>query len=290
MAPRSKILQRQPVPGPSGDDERGRDALFGTSRDFPRVVELDLDQIDDNPDQPRKIFDEASIATLAASIERRGLLQPVLVQKKDDGRYMRVAGERRYRAHRLLGRQTIFATITSGDPAEIALLENLERADLDPIETAGGFSRLMELHGYTQREVGKIFAKTESEISRSLALLRLPSIVQQEYQFDYRHVAKSLLIELAEIPDEQNLLEMWEQVKAGASVKKLRQLKSDAKGEATPGLDSNPGKIVEPMKKLVAAATRLGKQFDALPDTPLDDDQRKSLAELRDKIDQLLAR
>jgi ParB family transcriptional regulator, chromosome partitioning protein len=66
------------------------------------------------------------------------------------------------------------AACTSGDPAEIALLENLERTDLDPIETAGGFSRLMELHGYTQREVSKIFAKTESEISRSLALLRLP--------------------------------------------------------------------------------------------------------------------
>ncbi len=76
MAPRSKLLQRQPVPGPSGDDEGGRDALFGTSKDFPRVVELDLDQIDDNPDQPRKIFDEARAFLQSPGRLRKALLYP----------------------------------------------------------------------------------------------------------------------------------------------------------------------------------------------------------------------
>src|SRR5918994_165139 len=113
------------------------DVLFGTSSNFPRVVEVDLTSIDRNPDQPRQHFDEEDLRGLADSIERMGLKQP------SGGRYVIAAGERRFRAHQLLGRKTIFAIITDGDIDEIALIENLQRADLDAMEEARAFARLI---------------------------------------------------------------------------------------------------------------------------------------------------
>jgi ParB family transcriptional regulator, chromosome partitioning protein len=283
MPLRNKMLERRPVQGSSAGDDGGRDPLFGTSKDFPRIVELDLDQIDDNPDQPRRHFDEDEIMGLAATIEKNGLIQPILVQKKDDGRYIRVAGERRYRAHRHLGRETIFAIITNGDPAEISLLENLQRVDLDALETANAFARLMNRHGYTQRTLSELYGKTESEVSRTLALLRLPELVQREYQETYRHIPKSLLMELAEIGDEPTQLQLWEHAKAGASVKKMRALKTEVR---------KPRSAAQPIKKLVAATDRLIKQFDdiAIHESPLDNKQRNTFAKLRDKINGILDR
>src|SRR5512143_1573075 len=113
------------------------DHLFGTTRGVPRIIELDLAEIHTNPDQPRKTFDEEALQELAASIERHGLIQPITVKKLEDGQgYLLVAGERRLRAHEKLGLSRIVALVTKGDADEIALVENLQRQDLDPLEEA----------------------------------------------------------------------------------------------------------------------------------------------------------
>src|SRR5258706_11905861 len=107
--------------------EKIRPDMFGASADLPRIIEIDLDQIQFNPDQPRKYFDEQSIAELAASIEAQGLLQPILVKRGAGESYIIVAGERRVRAHQKLERATIAAIVTEGDSEEIALIENIQR-------------------------------------------------------------------------------------------------------------------------------------------------------------------
>ena len=105
---------------------RMRDAMFGLSDDFPKMVELELVRIRPNPDQSRKSVDEGTLRELASSIEQHGLLQPIVVKEVGEG-YMLVAGQRRFLAHQRLDRETIFAIITEGNPDELALIENLQR-------------------------------------------------------------------------------------------------------------------------------------------------------------------
>ena len=126
-----------------------------TAADRPRIVEIDLHDLHPNPDQPRKTFSEESLIELAASIERHGLIQPITVKRLDSGTYLLVAGERRFRAFERLGRPTIPAIVTTGDAEEIALIENIQREDLNPLEEAEALARMMDRHRYTQEQLGK---------------------------------------------------------------------------------------------------------------------------------------
>ena len=144
--------------------------FFNTSLDLPRIVEVDLERLTPNPDQPRKTFDEAALRELAASIERHGLIQPVTVKEAADDRYILVAGERRYRAHQLLGRSTIAAILTQGNPDEIALIENLQREDLNPIDAAEALATLMERHRYSQEDLGRAIGKNRVTVNELLRL------------------------------------------------------------------------------------------------------------------------
>jgi ParB family transcriptional regulator, chromosome partitioning protein len=111
------------------------DFMFGLSPEMPRIVEIELTKLRPNPDQPRKVFNEETIKELASSIEQHGLIQPISVipVPESDG-FVIVAGERRYRAHQHLGKTTITAIITKGNSDEIALIENIQREDLSPID------------------------------------------------------------------------------------------------------------------------------------------------------------
>ena len=191
------------------------DVLFGTSANFPRVVEIDLTSVDRNPDQPRQHFDEEELRNLADSIERMGLKQPILVKQAAGGRYVIAAGERRFRAHQLLGRATIFAIITDGDLDEIALIENLQRADLDAMEEARAFARLIERHSYTHEELGRIVSRSQGEVARTLATLKLPDEMLREYSSFRKTISKSILQELAFIDDAALRQDLWEEAKAG---------------------------------------------------------------------------
>lgn len=144
-------------------------------------VEIAVDQIRSNPHQPRKRFDEAELATLTASIREHGVLQPVLVMETVQG-YQLVAGERRLRAARAAGLERVPAIVRQfGEQAqlEIALVENLQREDLDPIEAAHGFRRLINEFGFTHEQIAERVGRARSTVANMLRLLDLAPIVQQ---------------------------------------------------------------------------------------------------------------
>jgi len=145
-----------------------------------RVRDLPLDRIHPNPRQPRTEFDAAALAELADSIRAQGVLQPVLVRPAGDG-YQLVAGERRFRASRSIGLATIPAIVRSvsdEEMLELALIENLQREDLSPIEEALGYQRLIEELLYTHERLSERVGKNRSSITNSLRLLALPANVQ----------------------------------------------------------------------------------------------------------------
>ena len=164
---------------------RGLSALIpGNDPAPPRAggAEIEIGKIDPNPSQPRKYFDETLIAELAESIREHGVVQPVLVSKKGD-RFMLIAGERRYRAAKQAGLTTIPAVVKEGatqsDVLQIALIENIQRADLNPIEEAVAFRQLHDEFHLTQEEIAKRVGKERSTIANALRLLKLPDSVKQ---------------------------------------------------------------------------------------------------------------
>lgn len=192
-----------------------RDSPARLSPDLPRLVEADVGAIAPNPEQPRLRVDDAALEDLRASIERHGLLQPILVRRADDGAgWVLVAGQRRLAATVALGRPTIAAIVTSGDPGEVALVENLQRQDLDPFDSSAAVQRLMERHGYSQAAMGGILGLKQNTVSAMLALNRLPTRIREEYPTSDR-VSKSLLVELAAVDDPAEQLRLWDAVRAG---------------------------------------------------------------------------
>ena len=132
------------------------------------MFRLGLAEIAPNPNQPRKYIDQDSLRELAASIERHGLIQPITVKRRDDSQdgYVLVAGERRFRAHELLGREEILAIVTHGASDEIALIENIQRQDLRPLEEAAAYARLMQAHGWTQEQLAEAVGKARPTITK----------------------------------------------------------------------------------------------------------------------------
>ena len=142
---------------------------------------LPLDRLVPNKDQPRKNFDPEQLAELADSVKRNGVLQPILVRKMGD-RYQIVAGERRYQAAKLAGLDEVpvlIREISDDEVLQLALIENLQRSDLDPIEEAMGYKALIETQGMTQEELGSILSKSRSAVANALRLLDLPPEVQE---------------------------------------------------------------------------------------------------------------
>ncbi len=160
---------------------RGLDALLPQSDDFldTTVREIPVSDIDPNLSQPRKAFDKESLEQLADSIRHVGVLQPILVMENGT-RYRIIAGERRYRASRLAGLTTVPCIVRGLDETqqlEAALVENLQREDLNPIEEAQAIRNLMEQCGYTQEEAAKRLGKSRPAVANSLRLLTLPQSV-----------------------------------------------------------------------------------------------------------------
>ena len=146
------------------------------------VVKINLESIKANPYQPRQFFDDEQLRSLANSIKRKGVFQPILVQKLSDGTYQLVAGERRMRASQLAGLAEIPAIITNFSPEEqleVAILENVQRENLNPIEEAEGYKRLLDEFDHTQDQLAEIIGKSRSHISNVMRLLHLPDDVKQ---------------------------------------------------------------------------------------------------------------
>lgn len=158
---------------------RGLDALFAENavEEQGKTVSLRISEIEPNRDQPRKQFDEAALVDLAASIEQHGVLQPLLVRPLPGGGYQLVAGERRWRASRMAGLTevpVIVREMTDREASELALIENLQRQDLNPMEEALGYRTLMEQYGMTQEEAARAVNKSRPAVANALRLLNLP--------------------------------------------------------------------------------------------------------------------
>lgn len=159
---------------------RGLESLFEeTTRDVgASPTTLPLRDIEPDKDQPRKDFDDEALAELAASITEHGLLQPIAVRSVVGGGYRIIAGERRWRAARLAGLNevpVIIKDVTDSQAMELALIENLQREDLDPVEEAFGYRQLMDKCGFTQEQAAKKLGKSRSAVANSLRLLGLPA-------------------------------------------------------------------------------------------------------------------
>jgi ParB family transcriptional regulator, chromosome partitioning protein len=256
MKPKSKVSDRFP----------SSDVFFGTSPDLPRIVELDCGKIVWNPDQPRKSVDPERLQELADSIVSNGLIHPITVKRTDTDHYMIIAGERRFRAFGLLERVSIPAIISEGSIDELALIENIQREDLSPIDEYQAIARLMEKHGYSQGDAATTLGKSRVTINELMSLAGLPSAILDEASAT--KVSKSVLVEIARAGDEAAQLQLWQEVQAGAStVRALRARKSAPAGEA-------------PKPSPLALAIRAGRKFaDALAAIP--DDNAAELAEAK---------
>ena len=170
---------------------KGLDALFSASlveeetNDNEMVYQLKVSEIEPNKDQPRRIFDEDSLNELAESIKKYGVIQPIIVSKKDDY-YQIVAGERRWRASKIAGVTEIPAIVRENDEQknrEIALIENIQREDLNPIEKARGIKLLMDQYNLTQAQVAEIIGKGRSTVTNTLRILNLdPRVIDLALQ------------------------------------------------------------------------------------------------------------
>ena len=162
---------------------RGLDSLFPGAEEWgTSIQEIPVGELDPNPDQPRQSFDQESIAQLADSIRDQGVLQPLLVVPASGGRYRIIAGERRYRASRVAGLETVPCIVKDIDvirQMEIALIENLQREDLNPMEAARGIQALMKQCGYTQEKVSARLGKSRPAVANLLRLLSLPEEVTE---------------------------------------------------------------------------------------------------------------
>lgn len=210
---------------------RGFDSLFSENTiEAKPSTELRLSQIVPNREQPRKNFDDVALRELSESIKEHGVIQPLLVRPLDDGSYQIVAGERRWRASRLAGLEkvpVVIKQIEDAEVQEIALIENLQREDLNPIEEALGYKILMETYGLTQEQVAVKVSKSRSAVANALRLLGLSKEEQDALvagEITPGHARALLAINDEEIRKEAFLL-----AKNGASVREIERISKHQK-------------------------------------------------------------
>ena len=233
---------------------RGLDALLGDisapretaaatpSREAPAPAgpkrELPIEQLKANPDQPRRVFDKDAIEELANSIAAKGMLQPILVRPMGHDAYEIVAGERRWRAAqkaRLHKVPVVIRELTDEEAAEIALIENVQRVDLNPVEEAAAYSRLSDVYGRTQEEIAKAVGKSRSHVANIMRLLNLPQKALDALSANEITMGHARALLGSSSP--KQMLDIV--LKGGLSVREtegyIRQAETEIKGGAKPG-------------------------------------------------------
>ena len=243
---------------------------------------IDIELVQPDPEQPRKYFDPEALEDLANSIKAKGILQPVLIRKTEDGQIMLVAGERRFRASKIAGLDKIPAILTKGDPLEISIVENLQRENLNPIEEAEALSKMIDNHGYTQEKLAFAIGKGRSTITETLGLVKLPAEIKEECRRADTY-PRRLLIEIAKQDTPEAMIDLFNQVKAG-------NLKSDdvrtivrKRAEKT---KRTPAEIA--LERILSLNTFLNK----VDFTTIEKGQKKQLLtelqNLKDKIEEMI--
>jgi ParB family chromosome partitioning protein len=205
----------------SGDQEENRESS--------RIAEVELSALSPNPHQPRHDFSESSLAELSDSIKQKGVLQPILVEAGRDGSYTIIAGERRVRAAKMAGLRkvpVIVRQFNAQEKLEIALIENIQREDLTPIEEAQAYKRLMESAGLSQEDVAIQVGKDRSTIANSLRLLKLPADMQEALDSGEMSPGHARAILMAVNPSDQGLL-FRRVIETGISVREAEQMAAD---------------------------------------------------------------
>lgn len=232
---------------------RGLDSLLpGTDDPELTIQELDIDIIDPNPEQPRRTFNKESISQLAQSIRDQGVLQPLLVVPRNGGRYRIIAGERRYRASREAGLKTVPCVIRDMDviqQMEVALIENLQREDLNPLDAAQGIRALMQQCGYTQEKVALRLGKSRPAVANLLRLLTLPDSVTEMVR-DGKLSAGHARVLAGLSKDEEKIALAKRTVEEDLSVRQLEQIAAAKK-------DKQPAKKERKTRVLTAELREL---------------------------------
>ena len=229
--------------------------------------EVPLQRIRSHAGQPRKNFDEAQLAELAQSIREKGLLHPLVVRKRETG-YEIISGERRFRACQQLGLETVpvlVREVEDREQLELALIENLQRADLDPIEEAQAYQELIEKFQATQEEIAKQLGRSRSVIANALRLLRLPEKFKEALKAGKVSMghAKVLLAE----PVERQLYFLAEIIKRRLSVRELEKIvQRNSQSTRLKAVSSDKKGLPPALERVVdELRTRLGTQVNLLP-------------------------
>ncbi len=212
---------------------RGLDSLISISEirtdGSSAISEIEIDKIEPNPEQPRRNFDEESLQELAISIRELGIVQPLSLRSMADGRYQIIAGERRWRAASLAGLATVPAyvrTASDSEVTEMALIENIQREDLNAIEVALAFKKLIETYNLTQERLSERLGKKRATIANHLRLLKLPAEIQlglRDHKLDMGH-ARALL----GVDNPKQQLKVYNQIlKEGLSVRRVEEIVKD---------------------------------------------------------------
>lgn len=199
------------------------DATQQTSYEKGKLYDLNIADLQPDPQQPRKYFDEQALAELKASIEKHGVLQPVLVRQETDGRLLLVSGERRFQASLLAGCLTIPAVFTDGDPAELSIVENLLRENLTAIEEAEAIEKLRDLHDYALSDLSTVLGKSVSTLSEILSLNKLPAEVKDDCRNDPK-AGRSILVLIAKQATPKKMTALYKKYKeSGLTVGEVRK-------------------------------------------------------------------
>ena len=221
-------------------EDKNADKLVG------HIVELELTSIEVNPFQPRTSFNEDSLKELASSIRELGVIQPITVRKLDFDKYQLVSGERRFRASKLVGLDTIPAYIriaNDQESLEMALVENIQRQDLDPIEIALSYQRLIDEIQLTQEQLSERIGKNRSTIANYLRLLKLDPIIQTGMRDSFLSMGHGRA--LINIKDTQKQLEIYEKIlQKSLSVRETEQLVRELNSEGKPATTSTKKTVI----------------------------------------------
>jgi len=174
---------------------------------------VDVEAILPNPYQPRQFFDPEALDDLSESVRQKGVLQPILIRRDEEGQIILVAGERRLRAAKKAGLENIPTILTKGNPVEISIIENLQRENLKPIEEAEALARMMGEYKYTQKKLAKAIGKSQPTISEALSLNRLPEEIKREYR--RADISRRLLVEIAKQKTPKDMLKLFRKAKEG---------------------------------------------------------------------------